>query len=240
MILKTLAQTYGKSEPVTMVKSLIRGSRKNSADLVPAYPSNYLVMVSKIVAIFLDMFTCRIDDELELRMIEPHHATELNKLVRDNYDHICEWSDWLTEKERPLERTKEWIGKNLASFAAGEGYEIGIWLAGKMVGQVGYSNIAPQDRKAEIGYWLAADAQGKGVVTKACRALISNAFDTLNIHRIEIRCGTENHKSRRVTERLGAQFEGTARHAEWLHDSPIDLAVYSILETEWESPARSD
>ena len=190
--------------------------------------------------IIVRMFTCRIDEGSELRMIEPHHAAELNRLVIDNYDHLYEWSNWLNEKERPLERTEEFIRKNLAKFSAGEGYEIGIWHSGKMVGQIGYNYFEPVDRRTEIGYWLGAGAQGKGLVTKACRALITNAFDNLKMNRVEIRCGAENNKSRRVAERLGARFEGMAREAECLHERFIDLAVYSILQTEWSLEASSE
>ncbi len=183
------------------------------------------------------MFTYRLDDESELRMIELHHAEELNKLIQDNYDHIRKWSNWLTDEQRQVGKTVEFIKQNLAKFGSGEGYEIGIWHQGRMAGQIGYNHFELTDRRTEIGYWLGAEAQGKGLVTNACRALISNAFDKLSLNRVEIRCGTANHKSRRVAERLGAQLEGIARQAEWLHDSFIDLAVYSVLQTEWRKGA---
>ena len=186
------------------------------------------------------MFTARLGSGSELRMIEPHHAAELNKLIFDSYDHLREWSNWLTEKERPIERTDEWIRRNLEKFAAGEGYEIGIWHHDKMAGQIGYNFFDRTDGRTEIGYWLGVDVQGKGLATTACRALINNAFDNLSLNRVEIRCGTENYKSRGVAERLGAVFEGVARQAEWLHDRYIDLAIYAILQAEWQVDASGD
>ncbi|HEV8592565.1 MAG TPA: GNAT family protein, partial [Pyrinomonadaceae bacterium] len=179
------------------------------------------------------MFQCRIDDESELRIIEPHHAQELNKLITDNFEHLREWSRWLTNNDRPIEKTREWIAQNLEHFGAGEGYDVGIWHRGKMVGQIGYNHFDPQDQKTEIGYWIAADAQGKGLVTRSCIALVDNAFTNLKLNRIELHCGTENLKSRRIAERLGFKEEGVERQAEWLHDRFIDLVVYSMLKTEW-------
>jgi ribosomal-protein-serine acetyltransferase len=183
------------------------------------------------------MFKFPLDEESELRKIELHHAEELNKLVCENYDHIHEWSPWLADKERPIEKTIEFVQQNLKKFSSGNGYEIGIWRNGKMAGQIGYNYFEQNDKRTEIGYWLGSGAEGKGLVTKACRALIDNAFGDLDLNRVEIRCGTENHKSRRVAERLGAKLEGIAREAEWLHHRFIDLAVYSILRTEWQTGA---
>ena len=73
------------------------------------------------------MFCYKIGDDAELRLIELRHAEELNALITENFAHIKEWSAWLTEKERPLERTRTWIGQNLACFANNEGFTAGIW-----------------------------------------------------------------------------------------------------------------
>jgi len=179
------------------------------------------------------MFSRKIDNNSELRLIEPRHAEALNALVVNNYEHIREWSAWLTDKERPVERTLEWIGENMKRFGDGDGYEIGIWHKGTIAGQIGYNHFDRENRKTEIGYWLGATFQGKGLITNSCKILIGNAFANLGVNRIEIRCGTENFKSRKIPERLGFKDEGIAREADWLHDRFIDLAVYSMLASEW-------
>ena len=70
-------------------------------------------------------------------------------------------------------------------------------------------------------------------MTKACRAVVATAFEKYDLHRIEIRCATGNNKSCAIAKRLGFQYEGTLREAEWLYDHFVDLAVYSMLEQEW-------
>ena len=181
------------------------------------------------------MFSYKIDRESELRLIEPPHAAELNALVENNFDHLREWSGWLKERHRAVERTSDWIAHNLVRFTSGDGFEIGIWHRDRMAGQIGYNYLDRQNRKTEIGYWLGEQFQGKGLVTRSCAALIDNAFNNLEMNRVEIRCGAENHKSRCVPERLGFMEEGTARQAEWLHDHFIDLVVYAMLADEWGS-----
>ena len=179
------------------------------------------------------MFRFEIDNDSELRLIEERHAAELNKLVLDNFEHIREWSGWLRDRNRTLDMTRDWIRQNMHRFANGLGFEMAIWHREKMAGQIGYNYFDTENRRTEIGYWLGKPFEGKGLVTRSCEALITHAFDSLSVNRVEIRCGTGNHKSRRIPERLGFVEEGVARQAEWLHDHFIDLAVYSMLANEW-------
>ncbi|MDI1241874.1 MAG: GNAT family protein [bacterium] len=180
------------------------------------------------------MFNFSIDRHSELRLFEPVHAEELNALVTDNFEHLYQLSAWLTDRERPVDRTREWINRNLEHFTSGSGYDVGIWHKGAIAGQIGYNHLESAIHKAEIGYWLGASFEGKGLITRSCRIMIDHAVRNLSINRIEIKCGTENLKSRKIPERLGFTEEGIARQAEWLHGRYIDLAVYSILSSEWE------
>ncbi len=185
------------------------------------------------------MFSYKIDDETELCLFEMRHAEELNALILENYEHIREWSAWLKDRERSLERTQDFIRRNLKHFAESDGFEICIRHQGKIAGQIGYNYFNWDDRRTEIGYWLGASFQGKGLITKSCRALVNYAFGELNLTRVEIRCGVRNKKSRRIPERLGFQKEGTLRQAEWLHDHFIDLVIYGLLASEWQKKRES-
>lgn len=184
------------------------------------------------------MLSHKLDDESEIRLIELRDAEELNALVVSNFDHLHRWSAWLKDRDRPVEGTREWIERNRNRFGEGGGFEMAIWHRGRIAGQIGYNYFDVQDQRTEIGYWLGEKFQGKGLMTKACAALMDNAFDNLGVNRVEIRCGSENWKSRRIPERLGFKEEGTARQAEWLHHRFIDLVVYSMLAGEWRPSRR--
>lgn len=181
------------------------------------------------------MFSYKIDDETHLRLFELRHAEELNALITDNFEHIREWSAWLTDKERPIERTREWIRQNRLRFAENEGFTIGIWHKDAIAGQIDYGNFDLNDRKFEIGYWLGASFQGKGLVTKSCRVLISHAFHELKLNRVEMHCAVQNKKSRKIPEKLGFREEGILREAGWLHDHFVDEVIYAMLASEWQS-----
>ena len=59
------------------------------------------------------MFSYRIDDEAELRLIEPRHAEQLNALIEQNRAHIREWAAWFRD-DRTMENTRAFIRRNLA------------------------------------------------------------------------------------------------------------------------------
>ncbi|HSU26093.1 MAG TPA: GNAT family N-acetyltransferase [Pyrinomonadaceae bacterium] len=181
------------------------------------------------------MFSHKIDNETEISLIELRDAEELNALVTNNFEHLRAWSGWLKVKERPVEQTRDWIKRNKKRFGSGDGFEMAVRHRGRLAGQIGYNYFDYENLKTEIGYWLGSSFQGKGLITKACGVAIDNAFGEFGLNRIEIRCGSENWKSRKIPERLGFREEGTARQAEWLHHRFIDLVVYSMLASDWDS-----
>ena len=185
------------------------------------------------------MFSYKIDDRSELRLIELRHADELNALVIQNFEHIREWSAWLTDKERQVERTREWIRQNLTRFADNESFTVGIWYNGALAGQIDFANVDRNARKFETGYWLGASFQGKGLVTRACRVLINYAFQELQFNRVEMHCAVENKRSRRIPEKLGFREEGLLRQSGWLHDHFVDEVIYGLLASEWQDKNKS-
>ena len=54
-----------------------------------------------------------------------------------------------------------------------------------------------------------------------------------NLHRIEIHCAPENHRSRAIPERLGFREEATLRETELVCGRWLDSVVYGLLAEEW-------
>jgi ribosomal-protein-serine acetyltransferase len=104
------------------------------------------------------------------------------------------------------------------------------------VGVIGHHGIDRRIRATELGHWLAANAQGRGVMTRSCRALVKHAFEELGLNRVVIRCATENLRSRAIPLRLGFRHEGVLRDAEWLYDHYVDDDVFAMLARDWKAP----
>lgn len=179
------------------------------------------------------MFTYTIDEELKLKLLETRDADELFRLTDANRAYLKEWMPWVDATQRP-EDTIDYIETARKQWVNQEGVTTCILYRGKICGMIDLHGISRLNRKAAVGYWLSADYQGKGIMTRACRAIVDYGFHTLGLHRIELSAGVHNKKSRAVAERLGFKQEGIARESQRLYDRFIDLVVYSMLEKEWE------
>jgi ribosomal-protein-serine acetyltransferase len=178
------------------------------------------------------MFRYRIDDELELRIYEERHAQEVFDAVVASREHLRAWLPWANDVQR-LDDTITFIRRSLEQFARNDGMQAGIWETGKYVGGIGMHFIRQKSSRTEIGYWLAAGAQGRGIMTRACRAMTDFCIDELKLNRIEIQCATENKRSRGVPERLGFTEEGILRQAGKLEGGFVDHVVYAMLAEDW-------
>ena len=172
------------------------------------------------------MIWCKIDDELELRPLEAAHAGILFALIEENRQYLREWLPWV-DGNATVEDSKEFIRSSDGQLACG------MWHRGELVGVIGYQRAAWSESTARIGYWLGAAFQGRGIVTRSCRALIEHAFAELGMRRAEIFCAVGNNKSRAIPQRLGFVEEGTIRDGEWLYDHFVDLVVYGMRANEW-------
>lgn len=178
------------------------------------------------------MFSYKIDDEIELRLLEERHAAELFSLIEQNRSHLESELLWLNE-QFSLNDAREYIRAGLERFAANNGLRAGIWSQGSLTGIVSLHNLIRVDKKASLGYWLGASFQGRGLVTKACRVLIEHAFGQLKLNRLEIQCAPENERSRKIAVRLGFTQEGVLRQSWWMRDRFVDQVVYGLLVSEW-------
>jgi ribosomal-protein-serine acetyltransferase len=182
-------------------------------------------------------FVIPVDDEVELRILEEWDAPELFRLIEGHRAYLREWLPWV-DYETSVEDSRSFVRRCLQHYLDNEGFTMGIRYHNQLVGVIGYHSINWPGRKVEIGYWLDADFQGRGIMTRACRAVVRYAFEKLQLNRVTILCATGNLRSRAIPERLGFTQEGTLREAEWLYDHFVDLVVYSMLAREWaEKPA---
>ena len=179
------------------------------------------------------MLIIRIEDDSELRTYEEEHAGEVFAVVDQNREYLREWLPWV-DSNISVEDTKEFIRHGLVQQANDDGFQAGIWYQGRFAGGIGYHYIDRLNRKTEIGYWLDASLQGKGLMTRACKVMTSYALREYGLNRVEIHCASGNVRSRAIPERLGFTQEGVLREASWLYDHFDDSVVYGMLASEWQ------
>jgi RimJ/RimL family protein N-acetyltransferase len=104
---------------------------------------------------------------------------------------------------------------------------------------LGMVSVAPDGHgSAEIGFWLAAEARGSGLMAEAVQLVVENAFDPrgLALERLLWRAQVGNWPSRRVAWRSGFRFDGTVRSELAQRGQRHDAWVATLLSTDKREP----
>ena len=114
-----------------------------------------------------------------------------------------------------------------------ETFAFAIIVDGKAVGSIGVfrqGNIHRQT--AELGYYIAEEYWGKGIMTEAVIQICEYVFEKSDIIRIYAEPFAYNAASCRVLEKAGFQYEGTLRNNAVKNGKVIDMKMYSLLKEE--------
>src|SRR5580692_7232840 len=178
------------------------------------------------------MFRAQIREDLYLQLIEERHAAEVFSLVDRDRAYLRKWLPWVDSTET-VDDTLSFIRSSLEQFASNKGFAAGIWSEGRFCGVIGTHKLDWLNRKGEIGYWLGRSFQGQGIMTGACRTVVSHLLCEMELNRVTIHCAKGNEKSCAVAQRLGFTEEGLAREAQLLHGRFHDLRRFRMLKKDW-------
>jgi ribosomal-protein-serine acetyltransferase len=169
---------------------------------------------------------------IEIRLLDLPEAEAIYAEVDRGREYLRRWLPWVDFTHSP-DNIRDFITRVRGQYEANQGPQTGIWIEGAFAGSVGCHPVDWHNRNCSVGYWIAEQHQGRGIVTRCCAALLNYLFEELRLHRVVIQCGTGNARSCAIPERLGFVREGISRHGEWVDGRWIDLVVWSMLEDEW-------
>src|SRR5258708_10904645 len=169
----------------------------------------------------------QVDEETQLCLLEERHVEAYFALIERNKEHLHEWVA-VEAYEESLETLRAFVKQRLLRFANGEGYHMGIWYQDTLVGVLDY-RLNWMLRKVELGYWIDAAMQGKGIVTQACRTLVRHALRAHQLNKVEKSRPIQNTPSRAIAERLGLTQERILRQTARLHGRTDDQGLYGLL-----------
>jgi len=135
----------------------------------------------------------------------------------------------------PIALARRWVIHRIEWWDTGRGVTLAVTLPDEpdmLLGTVSLRRYV-RDRRAELGYWLAAPAWGHGFATEAARAAVDFGFRELGLARIYAQVLAGNRASLGVLDKLGMVNEGVKRQhvskAHRLHD----VVIYGLLRDEW-------
>ncbi|MGN6531095.1 MAG: GNAT family N-acetyltransferase [Ginsengibacter sp.] len=176
--------------------------------------------------------TIKIDENVRLELTAEKHAVALYDAVDKNRKHLSQFLPWI-ENMQFLNDFHYYIENCELLYRQGKEVSFVIISNEDTVGRIGLHYINIANKNAAIGYWLTENAEGRGIITKSCEALINYGFENLDLHRIEIKAAAENLRSRAIPEKFHFTKEGILRQAECVNNRFLDIVLYSLLKDEW-------
>jgi ribosomal-protein-alanine N-acetyltransferase len=108
--------------------------------------------------------------------------------------------------------------------------DFAIASAHEVIGGVGYHRQSDVYRlSAEVGYWVGEPFWGRGIATRAVRALTEWVFATTPVVRVYAHVFDWNPASARVLEKVGFVLEGRMRRSVIMEGKIIDQLVYALV-----------
>ncbi|HMS65929.1 MAG TPA: GNAT family protein [Ignavibacteria bacterium] len=173
-----------------------------------------------------------IDKKLKLVSLKESHAKDLYNLTDTNRDYLNKWLPWV-KLTNSVSDTKKFIRSSMRKSKAKKGFDCLIYYDNKIAGTIGLVEICTVRSNAEIGYWLAENFTGKGIMTKCCEVLTDHCFQKLKLNRVVIKCEVKNKASRSIPERLKFFNQGILKCDGFYNDKYVDHVQYSMFKREW-------
>jgi len=162
--------------------------------------------------------------------LRPDHFEALYRQAdRDVFEHGIDWP-----ADDSFAAFARWQGRLLdredvlpfAVIAAASGAPVGVTT---------FLGHRPHDRAIEIGAtWYGPAARGSGINAEAKLLLLRHAFGTLGVRRVQLKTSSENRRSQRALEKLGAVREGVLRKFQVRANGVSrDTVMYSITDDDW-------
>ncbi|ROT32606.1 N-acetyltransferase [Micromonospora sp. HM5-17] len=172
-----------------------------------------------------------VEEGLLLRPWRPEDAEDVYRACQD--PDIQRWTTVPTPYRRE-DATRFVTELSPRAWAAGTGAPFAVCdpRTGELLASCGLISIDPVLRSAEVGYWTAPWARGRGVATRATRAVCRWAFRERGLRRVVWQAEVGNHASRLVALRAGFRIEGLLRLADPHPRGVADGWIGSLLPAD--------
>jgi RimJ/RimL family protein N-acetyltransferase len=171
---------------------------------------------------------------IRLRFLTEHHRDALRPLAKD--DRIWEYTKTLMVTDTYDQQFDNYFEEALAlAKKGGQAYVIYDAVTDAVIGMTRVYDVDHRSGRATIGHtWYIPAVWGR-IHNKACKQLLLEyLFETLGFARVAFTVKSQNLRSQKALQKIGATREGILRRYELRNDgTPSDQHVFSILSEEW-------
>ncbi len=148
----------------------------------------------------------RIDSErLVLRLWEVDIIEAMHAVVQRSLDHLRPFMGWVAEEPISLDQRRQMVEQWRDRWLAGGDAGYSVFLDDEAIGACGL-HCRQGVGVLEIGYWIAAEHNGRGYATELTQALVETALSRSDVESVVLRTDRDNTASRRVAAKAGFRF----------------------------------
>jgi RimJ/RimL family protein N-acetyltransferase len=147
-----------------------------------------------------------------LRCWEPRDAPLLKEAIDSSLEHLRPWMPWVAHEPQTVDEKIELLRHFRGEFDLGTNFVYGLFEPDESR-VLGGSGFHPRggEGSLEIGYWIRADAAGRGLGTEMTAVLTRLGFEVCGLERVDIQVEPHNERSLRIPRGLGFSEDGVLR-----------------------------
>jgi [ribosomal protein S5]-alanine N-acetyltransferase len=170
--------------------------------------------------------------DVKLRVAKMRDAKILEKLILGNRSWLRPWEATNPEAPNSFD-VKSQLRGLLRALDDQSGMPFVIEVQGQVQGQLNVANVMYGSvSSAVLGYWVAPEVAGKGVMPTAVALVTDYLMDQVGLHRVEINIRPENTASLRVIQKLGFRYEGLKQRYIHINGDWRDHYVFALTKEE--------
>lgn len=167
-----------------------------------------------------------------LEPLNAEHTAALWHCIREHKLHLQQWIDWVGHCRSEAD-VAAYIQQAQDEAYRQEGLTMTIHSGQALVGIISLQQWNRSLNIAELGFWIAASEQGKGLMQQAIRKMLVFGFNDLRLQKVEVSCAATNTRALRLLQYTGFTIEGILRRAILSKGLLTDKVMLGLLKEEY-------
>ncbi|QLB20368.1 hypothetical protein A6B43_01825 [Vespertiliibacter pulmonis] len=171
-----------------------------------------------------------ITPHIRLEKIAPRHSEDIFTQIDRHRDYLSNYAQW-PRFTKVLNDSLQFIQLCEQEAKQGESFVWAICVQDEnskifhAVGTISFNKpIDWQHRRAEIGYWISPEMQGRGIITQSVNAITKTTYHAFSEY--ILRCAVHNERSNKVAQRCGFTYIDTLKNGEKIGDHEYNVNIY--------------
>jgi ribosomal-protein-serine acetyltransferase len=163
-------------------------------------------------------------------------AKSMFKVIDNNRKHLNPWFQW-TPLTIKVEDSLKYLFDKEEETKNEKKIEYGLYVNNEYIGNISLFSIDKKNKSAEMGYWLSSTHTRNGYMSEAIKLLEEEAFETLKLNRIKIKCDEVNEASYGIAKKCGYKYEGKLREHSFNNyfNNFRNMLVFSKLKSDYKT-----